>query len=470
MPDLPNETDFGNVRAATINADQMFMGGVAALDATARIRSTPVKVALFGDSQSSPGELTSPISHDYRAITAANWQNGLVQFTSSFNKWSTGALYPQAYVVFGGGIGGQTSTDMLTRDALATSINRRAIRDMLDFDPDVVIWRGASINNLVGITTQAGLATTVAATMADDAEIAARFALAGLPVLVVGIYGYSGTVGNPYPGDPALIRQALVQVNDNLRRLAIAYPNFIYIDPVGIVSDAAGNFLSSRYYGSNGIDVGVHLADLGGYLMSQAEATALTKLFGPSANARYRGVNLVADPLMITAPVSQSFGTVAAGYTIGASNASRANAKIELMNGKKMQTVEITATAAAGSGTIVLPFNPTATGLNPAIGDTYGIEFDVYVAPITPTAINGNVARLDIRDSVGSGRILFEMAPGYDNVLDRPISRHVVIPPVKFGDTGANLTTASELRFGVNNLALGETMKLGVGGYRIVKL
>ena len=279
--------------SAGIALDAQALAQQAATGAAARVRATPVRVALFGDSQANVGDIVSPANQDY-SVAAANqdysvaaasaWQSGLVSLTIANGKWMTDAFYPQAYLVGGGGISGQTTTQMVARDTLASSITRRAVADMLNLNPDVVIYRGGSINNFAGLTVAGNVASTVATAQAEALEIVTRFATSGVPVIVVGIYGYGGSVGNPYTGDPTLIRQAIVAQNANLRAIAAQFPNCIYVDPVGVLSDATGAPISANFFGVNGTDQGVHLTSLGAHLMAQAEAAALTTLFGPSAN------------------------------------------------------------------------------------------------------------------------------------------------------------------------------------------
>jgi hypothetical protein len=439
--------------------------------ARARVRSTPVRVVTFGHSTADTGVIMSPASQDMQALTASNWQSGLVTLTMPTNKWALPEYYPQAYLVANCGISGNTTGAMLARDAAGASVTRKAIRDALDFSPDVVIYRGLSINNFVAVASDASVATAVSAAQADVIEIMTRFATSGVPVIVTGEYGYGGAVDSPYPGDPAFIRKALAIMNVFAKGLVSQFPNCRYADPVGIIADASALPLSASYFGD-----GVHLNSIGANLMAAAEAAALTALFGPSSNVRYRGLNMVSDPLLI-ASTGQASGQIANGYSLITTNFTRSgnSSKIESITSQgrtvRMQTSSGLATAANASSGFTLPFDPTAAGFNPALGDIFGVEFDLYIAPVAaPLAAISELVRVDIRDSVGSGRVLLERGGVYNYSLDRPLLRHIVMPPVKFGDGAANLTAASGITVAVNGIGLGEQLKVGVGGLRIVKL
>lgn len=135
----------------------------------------------------------------------------------------------------------------------------------------------------------------------------------------------------------------------------------------------------------------------------------------------------------------------------------RQNSKIETIGGKKLMTIEAVATAGSAS-------------INPQVNDIYGVEFDMYIAPLTGTPTVNEQIRLDIRNAIGSGRILIERGGTYAYTLDRAMLRHVVMPPLRFGDSGTNLTTATVLTVALTGLANGTQVKIGAGNLRIVKL
>jgi len=344
---------------------------------------------------------------------------------------------------------------------------------MINLAPDVVIYRAGCINDFQAVA-DAGAAATAAATATTNATtIINRFLAAGIRVIIVGTYGYGGSVGNPYTGDPASIRLALMTVAANLAALAAANPAALqFVSMVGTICDASGNFLSTNYYGSSGTDVGVHLSGYGQYTAAPLEAAALTNWFGPAAATRYRGVNYYADPLF-KKTTSISFGTIASGLAVTAVSGTRQNAKIETINGKVFQTCELAITAANNTMQFQIPFNPTAAGLNPSVGDIYGFEVDVYnigLASYTPN-LNAETIRLDVRDTAGAGRFVLDLgAAAYAYQIPAAMTRHVVFPPLKFGDKGGNLTTASVWSIIMGTSDASGTYKMGIANPRIIRL
>lgn len=441
-----------------------------------QMRTTPLRVVLFGDSQANVASTSViPDNQDISKSYADVWNSGGKTLRLQARKWQLNSYYPQAWLVGNCGISGSSTFAMLQRDAAAASATRRALKDAIDLDPDVIVYRGGSINNLASVATATDLAARVADAISQNTEILRRMLLANVPVLVTGIYGYSSTT--MYAGNPLLIRSGIVQINAALKAICAGNPNMLaYIDPVGTVSDADGNFLDPRMFVDTGAgDNGVHVSGWGGNRMASLEAAALAKWFGRSVNRRYRGKNLYADPLLI-AEAAQTYGKTYGGLTCTATNATMANAKLEYIDGKRFQTVEITATAGGGSGEIRIPFNPTASGLNVAIGETYGIEFDYYLEALThnPTLRN-EFLRVDFANSVGGGMVSLEQAmlDGSNQARQlpaTPIKRHIVHQPILIGANGADLTAASRWYCNVTLGEIGDKVKIGVAAPSIVKL
>jgi hypothetical protein len=171
-------------------------------------------------------------------------------------------------------------------------------------------------------------------------------------------------------------------------------------------------------------------------------------------------------------------GTIATGITVSASNGTRQNAKVESVNGKIYQTMELAITATGNLG-FTLPFDPSSAGanmtapLNIQIGDIYGFEVDYFVqivsamSQLTFTA----QANLDVRDSVGSGRVVCSFSTFTPQVITGSFFGKVVMPPFVFGDVQANLLNTSA--FGLTIFHTAETSgvyKVGVSNVRVVKL
>lgn len=97
MPDLPNETDFGNVRAATLNADAMFIAGSRLLDQVNN------RVAVVGDSIVAQNHLVAANQRRAYNIGSVVWAGVLTRQRFVFE--------PEDNY----GVGGNTSAQILAR-------------------------------------------------------------------------------------------------------------------------------------------------------------------------------------------------------------------------------------------------------------------------------------------------------------------------------------------------------------------
>lgn len=334
------------------------------------IRTTPLRVATFGDSTANTGSTT----HDVQNIVSAFPGSGFTQFATSITSFSLPAYYPLAYLVANGGISGQTTTQMLARDSAATSSTRKAIKDILDLRPDVILLRGGSINDLASVTS-ATLAATVTATFGRHVQIIERLRNSGVVVIDSGILGYSAAT---YP-EPATTRTAIQQLNALYKAYADSTPGVYFINYDGVLRGADGNFLS----GMSGD--GIHAEGKGSLVVAAQEAAVLTKLFGPSYGPRYGGTNLVTDPLMVTT-TGQGYGTAWSQLTISATNATRQNAAVSVIDERIYQVCEVVPTA--GSNLIQFIINTDAIHTAIAANDVYGAEIDVYIKNIDTATID----------------------------------------------------------------------------------
>lgn len=453
-----------------------------------RLRTTPVRVATLGDSQAntnSPVYVSNATTDakitDVTTARSAVWNSGTITLRQHGRKWAVSWFYPQAYLVANGGISGETTTQLLARDAATAGVTRQAITDVLALNPDVVIIQGGcSINDFANVTTSGQVTTAVATALANITEALTRLLSSGVPVILTGIFGYSGD-GVMYAGTGSLIRSALLQHNANLRTLAAANPAIVkYVDPVGAVSDADGNLIVGTYINVPATpDAGVHLNAAGQYLMAPRTAAALKALFGGSTNVRYRGANRFLDPLFQQTNPANGGLVASAGP-----GATVANSKLETIatpfGDRKFFTTEVTITNASnGYGTITIPYNPLSTGTNPltiASGDIYGFECDVYVEPLNGTVpvITMEAFRVGTNNTTGSGIVYHDVGAvdgsNYGYTMAAAMTRHIVWQPLLYGDSAANFTSSSAWIVRVQSATVGDKFKLGVAIPHIVKL
>lgn len=443
--------------------------GVVGLDSQSavpipgNIVSTDVRVALFGDSTAAVVASQSPASQDGTVLTAPF--SGAITLTTIGDKFLLQTQYPRAYLVFLGGVSGETSADMLARDQAAASNTRRAIIDLLNFKPDVIIFRGGSINDLI-----AGTASSTV--YANHILLLQRMLEGGAVIIDEGIAGYSGGGLTQ-----ASIRQNLASLNIQWANYAQNYPGRIYfLDPVGVTCNADGSMLDNSF-DSNGYHLNMYSA----YRLAQAEAALMTQIFGPSINPKFPGKNIFTNP-MFANTATTGIGTLATGVTTTASNATRQNGKIENINGKSFQTMEYLITASAANGSMACVFDPTASTFNIQPGDIYGFEFDfLFSGPTNTSPIPAPTdfqARMQVRDSGASNTITIDQLtpPGTQlaapyNVWPTAFTGKAVFGPFLFqlGSSALNATTTFQIKL-QTNANDGSVFKLGMSNPRWVKL
>lgn len=426
----------------------------------AQLRTSVVRVGTFGDSTANFGTPQSPDTQDATIYTASFPASGATTLGKALNKWALDVLYPQAFVVVNGGISGESTTSMLARDAAASSTTRKAITDVLAAKPDVVLFRGGSINDVQALSapiSQASLDTIYN----QHVILAERLMSGGALVIDEGIFGYSP--GSGTQADIDARRAALLSLNTRFEAYAATQPGkIVFLDTLNMLHDSTGAFLSNTT-----VD-GIHLSVWGQYLVSQAEAAILSQAFGRSGGPRYPGANLITNALMHTTG-SVAFGTTATGFAVGAFNSTRQNAKIETLWGRRWQTCEYVITGANATGTIYMPFDPTTMGI--VANDVYGFEFDFFVQDVSGSplaSMNSIFGRVDVYKS-GAGRVIAESTPTVTTGLGGTLRGRMVFNPFKFSEPSANLTTSSVFNFNFGTSALSGTFKMGVSMPRIVK-
>lgn len=457
--------DPANIVRATTNP---LTGGISILDAPLNgIRTSPIRCATFGDSTASTGGLQgSGAAAGYQDMTQMipdAWNSGQKLYGIGLNRFAADLYYPQLYLVADGGIGGQNTTQILTRDQLSYSVTQKRVQDILDLNPQVVFLRAGSINDLYSVTSGT-ISSTVAATYANHIAVLNRFMSAGIQVIDEGVYGFTNGVNTAV--DLASTRAAILQLNALYTAYAAQYPDSVkFLDPVTIgLADVTGAFNPAN------TSEGTHLNVVGQMLLGKAEAVLLSKLFGASSNIRYPGPNIVSNALMANVT-----GGVANGFTVATSVASVANRKVEQINGKWFQTAEWTLASGTNTATINIPFNPATMSI--VSGDVYGFEYDMYFAGLngyvpdqTKLAITPQVRFIN---SVGSGDIIqvrsYGVVQNY-GPLSNGLIGHIAFNPIKVGDVSANFTTGSRFQLIISTTESSGAFKMGIGNPRIVKL
>lgn len=424
---------------------------------TVPFRDIPLRVATFGDSTAGvDGDVTA--SQDTTFKTAPFPASGATPINFIQSKWDVQTRYPMAYLVANGGIAGQNTTQMLARDNAVASTTRKAITDVLNLYPDVVILRGGSINDIQTLTA-AQLPAQIEITYANHIAIIERFTSSGVFVLDEGIFGFS--VAGTYMTD---VQAAIVTLNNRYRDYAKTNDKVLFISPDGLLSNNGAMVPEMT------VD-GVHLSSDGGHYLSILERDAFISLFGDSPNVRYKGVNLFPNPLFSSTSTTGQ-GVVATGVQIAASNATITDGKLETINGKIFNTFLITPSAANNLINFNIPIPVTTIGI--VANDIFGIEVDFYLNGVNgapPPVMTGFYNRADIYKT-GAGRIsLFGIVPILPVSFSDPSGYipHISMQPLQITESSAALSASSILATNIITDSL-KPFKVGLANPRLVKL
>lgn len=434
---------------------------------TIGIRQTPVKVAIFGDSTANWGTPVSPDNQDTLVATAPFPASSTT--TVGYPVADKGALlylYPPATFMGQFGVSGETTTQMLARAAAGSSITRRAVIDMMNLGPDVVIFRGGSINDLLALSS-ASTQTDVDAVYTRHVKLLDQMASGVTKVIDEGFYGYSP--GSGTAADIAFRRAAIASLNARYKAYAAASNGRItFIDVVGTLSNSDGSYISDVYESS-----GVHLNLLGSYLLGQLEAAALSRMFGNPGTVRFPGSNVITNALFTATSTAAGYGEVATGFTYGASSATRQNGKIETINGKVFSTIELVMTGADPYGSIVMPFTPNSMGI--VADDVWGFEVDFLISTIDGSALpapsSRYVAQVVLQKSAAGSVTHNLLSAAYTRpaFIESQVILHLSIP-IRIQEASANITDAGSSFYCQFGTAVNGTYKIGVSNPRIVKL
>jgi hypothetical protein len=434
-------------------------------------RDRPVNIAVFGDSTAAVGfPQLSPTGLSFQPQTSPFPASGSVSLAPSANRWTVNYFYPQANIVYNGGITGQNLASFLARDTLAYSTTRQAATDLISMPLDLIILRGGSINNLSTATAPIPQAT-IDSIYDQHLQVVARLLSSNTPVLDEGFLGYNNT-GIP-AADNAARQAAIVQLNTRFAELQQTYPGkYFFLSCEGITC-------TNGVMMSNVSEDGVHQNFLGSHKLGQAEASFLTAMFGPSSRIRFQGTNLITNPLFANG-TTDSRGWIPTGYTLLSNGATHTNAKVETIDGKTFWTVDALIAAGGGATNMLMPYTPTS-GIS--VNDVYGFEFDMYVAANdggtlpTPSAFFGRV--ITFKSGAGSVAIDPVLASSESATFNVPLLIHVAIGPFRFQEASAALMAfngtnpaTSSAWYAAFAAATGQTgrhYKMGIANPRMVK-
>lgn len=441
----------------------------------APMSSAPIqllKIATFGDSTATPSSITGSETTDQRKFDPALGSATTARFKLQ-SRDLLFAHYPAARLVAVGGISGQTTTQMLARDALAISTTRRAMCDLVEFQPDLVILRGGSINDVYTSINASSTDADIEALISRHMQIVDSLVSLGFRVLDEGIYGM-----NSLTTDTAVRqRTAVMRLNTSVKSQIAARDSdrVRFLDLQGITHDSTGAFLPN--ISADATHPGIYGCDL----IARAEAAAVTAWFGRSGTRTYPGANLLNNSVKSLALLSETTTSGSNKTPLGFSVASSgggvaANFDVVFQDGKKWWLGQASTGSAGGAVTLSLPdgFESGATYPIPiTANDIIGLEFDLLIETLDGSEFDSAVdmyVRFDVRNT-GTGRIALDWSrTGLDYVgFGGSLRWHVSIPPIQISEESATLSSASLIQV-VLKPAVGQTLRFGVANVHMAKI
>ncbi len=402
-----------------------------------------LRVATFGDSTADASSLTAQDISLFQASL-----NGHQLIAS--RKYQLSFYYPAAYLVGNGGIGGETTAGMIHRDVEPVSIQRKSTEDIIALKPQVILFRGGSINDLPNVNKN-NRASIVNETYTHHITLLERFTTADLPVLDSGIFGYSFPKGGMEVGgyskaDPTQVRLALTELNNKFRTYAKTHDKVYFVDPVGVVSDTKGKYFFTM------TEEGIHLSLQGSLAMAKKEAEVVAKIFGESVEKAFEkgGKNNYPKINPANNPLFKATDSATKDMT-------------KVVRGKQYQFIKL-----KNDGGLELKI-PEVLANSLAKGKIYGVSLDIIIEkPSTPIDFKLST-RLDLRETVNGSRerYLLENFGGDIKQLDHQIAGRIKLPPFKLNTT---INDQSHFRIYLSELSTTTALKVGVTALTWVEL
>lgn len=402
---------------------------------------TPIRVGSFGDSIANINNLSG---HDLRTISGVAGMTG-DRFGVSLVEYSQGAIR----MVFNGGIGGETTTQMLARDGSSSTSARAAITDALTSGVQYLVV-SAGINDFQHATLAAGASSAtidaaVAATVGRVKQLLRRIAAFGMVPIMTPLLGYSynasSSSANNTEANIPTTQEAVRRFNLAMKAVIQAASGRLgyWVDSFySSVVDADGDWLTGMSRD------GLHPAYNGCKRIYYPVADLILSLAGVS----------LAEPASVF-PVlpnlfsNGDFDAATSGLATGVTTASLTGAatfanSLNEWRGQLWQDIVVTPTALSG-GQYAARIDLTYTNTNVALNDLIGGEVSIYIDDGSfgaPVGVYQHCVRL-------RSNTVYSDTPGYNPSIspivayDAPIDARVaLLPIVAPGSTPSSSTIA----------------------------
>lgn len=364
---------------ALVSPDGIFPGGGAYPAAAPRHAYAQVPVGTFGDSIAN---ISTYGTQDLRQISSGAFASNADRMGVALNALSGGAIR----VVFNGGISGETTTQMLARDAAGGSSTRKALTDAVTSGCRYLVF-SAGINDFQHSALPAGssaatIASTVAATVSNVKALLRRAVSLGMVPIFPALLGYRyetvnfGSLPTNNAAAVATTQTALALFNAAIKAEIVAAGGLLgFFEDSGRASvvDSAGAWLAGMDQGD-----GLHpswnacrlvYAPVAQRILSQAGLSGASPLCYPD------GVNLFSNSDFSASTSGQATGVNA--YT-QAGTVTLAKSLVE-WRGQMWQEVLCTPTVLDGNGNAGVELDLTWTASGISLNDVIGGEVSVYI-------------------------------------------------------------------------------------------
>jgi hypothetical protein len=219
------------------------------------------------------------------------------------------------------------------------------------------------------------------------------FLAAGIPVIDVGIFGFSVTSDTGME----FVRLALLEINAQLKNIAKTENGWFFIDPLNILHDNTGAYLPGMSADN------LHLNGNGAHVLYRHIADLCKNIFGASGGRRYRGNNILEN--FNFSALTSNYPT---GFTPTASNGAITNSRIEIIDNKRYASLDFTPTGTPTGTLFITATIPNASFLE---NDVIGLCIDYIIKPLdnTPLTLENIYLRADMTKT-GQGRVVYEFS------------------------------------------------------------
>lgn len=373
----------------------------------------------FGDSYTDVGSVNNTTAQDIRAATASNTPVAMANI--KMGAWIAAFSGGLAIPVFNGGIGGQTSSQIATRAAAAssaTSTSKSLIDGALYGGTAMVL--SCTVNDFTSLTTASSAATIAASQAACLANLKTcikRAASLGVYTFVHSVMPYGAT---PLTADQSVINAATAGYNAMVLAYLLTIPTIAtYYDARALVQAADGGWIAAY---SAETSNHTHPSEAGCYLIYPALADLMLTTFGI---ARTRQPFPVAPNMFSNAALTASSAGLATGISVVINDGAYTPTLVERNGVTAQQFVWTPGNVSGTDSNLAVEVDLSAAGAAPfvsvAVGDVLALSYDLLIDDGSGNASTVYGLSAYLRKAVGAQPTIFNtFLITYAGTLNKP--------------------------------------------------